>query len=342
MMDLTNDVQMSLTELGKRLTFDKNSQGGGLERLRESYYGHLKDLLSDWVGSFGGGAVAEIVFDLSDKAKRRFLESPSVSSSLLSTPCANRDAQILQSIVSLIEAGEFENNGIFLERGIVFDFGTSFRCPPRSRELDQIVDMSTNESDKLIERIESLFVGLDDGGNHALELVRAGIVYGVFRQVQNLGSAFASGSFKKCPGLMYVYNPALINDAFLMDSLIHESVHGVLYYHEVLFGDLCTNVEENVLLVSPWTGKSLSVDQYVQANFVWWALYNFWSTWPDSRHFVSKHHRQRMLERASIGLEKAPLVQLEKYMQGGFVSDRAALALQEIQSAFEVHKHSNV
>jgi hypothetical protein len=60
----------------------------------------------------------------------------------------------------------------------------------------------------------------------------------------------------------------------LMDSLVHEATHQVLYAVE------CTeHLADDVnapLLVSPWSGTPLTVHSYVQACFVWYSLAHFW------------------------------------------------------------------
>jgi hypothetical protein len=76
--------------------------------------------------------------------------------------------------------------------------------------------------------------------------------------------------------LRNVHHP-LASDADVADGIVHEAVHMILDHWELaqplVLGD--ANPHEPAL-VSPWSGRELDTNTFVQACFVWCALFHFW------------------------------------------------------------------
>ena len=96
----------------------------------------------------------------------------------------------------------------------------------------------------------------------------------------DLGDSFASGSFAGFPGLTVLANARLdrVTAARLLDSLYHEALHAVIYFFEELYSPLLIeNYDRSVKIMSPWSGRELGLNQFVQAVLVWSALIALWS-----------------------------------------------------------------
>ncbi len=62
------------------------------------------------------------------------------------------------------------------------------------------------------------------------------------------------------------------------DALVHEATHALIY-RLAFSAPLCSmrDADQDVRVVSPWTGHRLSVVSFVHAGFVWFGLWHFWS-----------------------------------------------------------------
>lgn len=89
---------------------------------------------------------------------------------------------------------------------------------------------------------------------------------------------FGSASFRGLAGLNLIINPQKVSLSLIIEAIVHESIHSLLYQLEPSFGDFFpdkTNSRNPV--VSPWTGSTITLDNIAQASFVWYGLLNFWS-----------------------------------------------------------------
>jgi hypothetical protein len=76
-----------------------------------------------------------------------------------------------------------------------------------------------------------------------------------------------------------------LDPAWLMDALVHESIHSLLYNVESLEPFyVSANSQVAFTAESPWTGKKLYLHSFVHACFVWFGLWSFWSVATDSGH----------------------------------------------------------
>ena len=62
------------------------------------------------------------------------------------------------------------------------------------------------------------------------------------------------------------------------DAIVHEAIHALLFMQErrkrwVLDEKLYDSTPRST---SPWTGRELPLRAFLQANFVWYGLLNFW------------------------------------------------------------------
>jgi len=89
---------------------------------------------------------------------------------------------------------------------------------------------------------------------------------------------FTSASTNRFIGQMMLVNPHLQSASipFIVNALVHESVHSYLYAIELRHALLTERAPQSVFLASPWTGTLLTLHSYIHACFVWHALRSFW------------------------------------------------------------------
>ncbi len=91
--------------------------------------------------------------------------------------------------------------------------------------------------------------------------------------------SFISGSDGNFIGRTHVMNPDIVPVEFIVEVLVHEAIHTVLYMIEEVeswMPDDETALRIGISVVSDWSGNKLSIRSYFQAIFVWFGLYNFW------------------------------------------------------------------
>ncbi|WP_242215350.1 hypothetical protein [Bacillus cereus group sp. BfR-BA-01383] len=88
---------------------------------------------------------------------------------------------------------------------------------------------------------------------------------------------FGSSSALTHFGRMTFINPQQTDVFILMESLVHEAVHSLIYSYEVRDWWMRPERQNKVHIRSPWSGNMLPLHSYVHACFVWYALWQFWS-----------------------------------------------------------------
>lgn len=92
-------------------------------------------------------------------------------------------------------------------------------------------------------------------------------------------SEFRAASTPLCNGRPVFHNPHQrgVTNAILADALVHESVHGMIDVLEICAPVLqAPGARTQRVVASPWTGRRLDVDTFLQACCVWYALASLW------------------------------------------------------------------
>lgn len=89
---------------------------------------------------------------------------------------------------------------------------------------------------------------------------------------------FVSASTMLCTGRPVLQNPHadFVSVEMLADALVHESIHAAFDAAEYYDTKLPAR-ESDERLESPWTGKPLDPNTYIQACYVWFGLFNLWA-----------------------------------------------------------------
>lgn len=174
------------------------------------------------------------------------------------------------------------------------------------------VPISETEESKIVDRLVETIGLIEAASATALQLFRDFARVVVARNVLQKPTFYAGGA-KITPGRIIVNNILGANDIErIADALVHESIHCVIDHCEFeLPIVIALGVEARV--ESPWTGRSLDLNTFVQACFVWYGLANFWER-VDRRHDLRSDRSSLMLALARRGFEKSdPVSALEPY-----------------------------
>jgi hypothetical protein len=106
---------------------------------------------------------------------------------------------------------------------------------------------------------------------------------------------FTSGTDSRHINRVIITNSHTVEDEVIADAMVHEAIHGTLTIIDV-FNEwqpsrkISKEFGKNIH--SPWTNNLLTIRNLVQAVYVWYGLYNFWSTKP--RNFDQEYVEKRI------------------------------------------------
>jgi len=113
-------------------------------------------------------------------------------------------------------------------------------------------------------------------------------------------------------GRLLIRNGHLMSAGKMADSLIHESIHALLFIVEILEPFLVTPVQPEPCARSPWSGNLLPIRTYLHACFVWFGLAQFWRLAVNSAG--SAEIANPLLDAALLGFQKGnPVDELLPY-----------------------------
>jgi hypothetical protein len=170
-------------------------------------------------------------------------------------------------------------------RGFFLDVAGSFSRPPLT-DLDLHSDL---EIACLATRMADAFdrIALVEGVVY--DLLRKTLQVIVLRKDSTNLCSFASSSWPGCIGLMALTNAHRqdLADAWIVDALVHESIHTFLYSIECFEPFYSSETQAlGGAIVSPWSGRTLKLHSYVHACFVWYGLWCFWRLATERHRFI--------------------------------------------------------
>jgi hypothetical protein len=119
----------------------------------------------------------------------------------------------------------------------------------------------------------------------------------------------------------------------LTDALVHEGIHQLIYKLELesaLYTDYAAALR--LVVTSPWTGRTLQLESFIHAVFVWFGLLNFWNASSlDGPEFSEFRNL------AASGFRKGPLTSFLSPELRSYVKPEVVLAIAEIweRAAFD-------
>src|SRR5262249_41055714 len=150
----------------------------------------------------------------------------------------------------------------------------------------------------------------------------------VLRKDPSAPARFASASSQLAVGLVVLRNPqlAVATPSEIADGLIHEMIHILTDIIELREPCIRDRDAIAVRINSPWTGRSLDLNTYIQACYVWYGLWEFWLAAFDTGSFNDRDVMS-CFQRASLGLRRGmiePLASLDNALAPGVIEGLAA------------------
>lgn len=89
-------------------------------------------------------------------------------------------------------------------------------------------------------------------------------------------TGFGSSSTLSYPGRVTLINPQDADPApaVLMEALVHEATHNMIYELEAT--NFWAELNPKLTVTSPWSGAAIPLHAYTHACFVWFGLWNLW------------------------------------------------------------------
>lgn len=139
-------------------------------------------------------------------------------------------------------------------------------------------------------------------------------IYSVVVRFDSGKNKFNCASTNICNGLIVLINPHLneVSMETLADAIVHEMTHNLFDIAELYEPCLPTKFHPQTFK-SPWTGRMLDPNTYIQACYTWYGLRNFWQK--AYKHFQTEN-ANKYLQQASKGFEQAKFVRIAKNSDG--------------------------
>lgn len=176
-------------------------------------------------------------------------------------------------------------NAFTLHDNIILDFFSPNCIRIDSRELGDdpsvvIEEYNYEEAFIIYEKLAELLHPLSTLPNSAINLVTSFTRTIILKKQETTGKKmFSSASLYPYIGRSLLLNAGKASDSQVIDALVHESIHSMLYSIDALNKWMPPNATIKLIgsvIISPWTGRALSLGNLCQAIFVWYGLFNFW------------------------------------------------------------------
>ncbi|MFE5026282.1 HEXXH motif-containing putative peptide modification protein [Streptomyces sp. NPDC056656] len=175
-------------------------------------------------------------------------------------------------------AGGYRHSRAPSVRGIVIDGSKSSSARGLARLDDPFEGVTDHDSHELQWFVDAITRSLDtiaSANGEALLLITKGVrVISLRREAQGNTS---SSSWPLFPGYLRLWNAAGADPLWLVDTILHEAIHSLLYMVEAGEKWFTDPDPRRSGKVSPWSGRNLPLHSFVHACFVWFGLMSFWS-----------------------------------------------------------------
>lgn len=131
----------------------------------------------------------------------------------------------------------------------------------------------------------------------------------LLRKIPNKETLFTSGSDGGYIGRILICNGHTVEDSVIVDALVHEAIHGLLYMIDELnvwqpSREISNEIGRTV--VSPWSNNSITIRNLVQAIYVWYGLYNFWDKYGEPISEKYREDRLKLIRKGFLLLDLNP------------------------------------
>jgi len=224
-----------------------------------------------------------------------------------------------------------------LPNGPPIDYASPFARGPLPEVPGASVGFNDDEAAAVIALFQRAFAGIE-----AVPVAAASFrtfVRAVMLRKDPTVPSLRSASSSLTVGLVVFRNPHLngVTIEDLAEGLIHELIHNIcdiIELSEPFIND--RQIANQMRINSPWSGRSLDLNTYIQACFVWYGLWEFWLTAFDSGKF-NQRAAIRYFQSSSVGLQRGmiePLKPVEHTLSPGLLEGLAA-AQDRVQRALK-------
>jgi hypothetical protein len=171
-------------------------------------------------------------------------------------------------------------------------------------------DFTETQLEQVLATLDETMYSIERVNSYTYKLIERFTKIIVLRNDLSQPDDFKSATSPVCIGSPVFRNPHLsyVTVARLADGLVHETIHCLLDIAE--FKDpflLESGAISGIRVSSPWSGKSLDLDTYIQACFVWYGLCEFWLLAKESTAFNAEVVTNFM-NRSSRGFTSSDIV----------------------------------
>lgn len=216
---------------------------------------------------------------------------------------------------------------------LIVDFDTPLQIAKRGDADPGLKPVTPSQCDPIRAKLHEAMEILAHHAVTALRFTSSFIYLLCIREEAGDRAAFSSVSFGCYPGLALLSNchSPDVGAHKLADALVHEAIHSALFLFETTKHPLLTGQPPaHLLLQSPWTGRQLSVDSYVQACFVWYGLAHLWKQMTSGADEIGE--AATFLRQAQGGFRLAPVSGQNRAALSEFCAPDTFHCLQELES----------
>lgn len=153
---------------------------------------------------------------------------------------------------------------------------------PHAREINSLpncpfVPYTPQEAAAIWKNLDTALSHIASIDRNACSLIRRFVSVVVPRTNPSRPHSSGASSTPSHIGRLLIRNCHLMSVGGLIDSLVHEAIHALLFVIEIC-EPFITDMSANQIFVrSPWSNNLLPVQTYLHACFVWYGLANFWA-----------------------------------------------------------------
>ncbi len=194
-------------------------------------------------------------------------------------------------------------------RGIPLDFDSTVYLPFLGPDSGELCGVPPERDAQTRQRLESALDVLEQVKPIVLDCMRLLTRRFAVRAEKGRVGCASSCVFGHMTLLTNPWAPR-VDAAWVLDCAVHESIHAALYFYAAVQGPLYPAGNGTDPIISPWTGRSLTCAQCVEACFVWFGLAQLWRNWPAEVAGVAPDRAGEMYRRASQGFLARPVQKL--------------------------------
>jgi HEXXH motif-containing protein len=176
----------------------------------------------------------------------------------------------------------------------------------RSVQFGTAEPMTAKEEQCAITLVRRSFSKINSALPEAADFIGRCVNSIILRKTSSTGKIFQSASRNAFIGQIVLLNPHHdhVDDEDMAESLIHESIHALLWRAEILDHFLLNPNMEMGIVRSPWSGERIVYYTLLQACFVWYGIFWFWDAVTRSKSEFYPNRAIRLRDRARAGFHK--------------------------------------